>query len=73
MAERFARDHDRFAQIVARDALCLLARNLQRVREMLREILAVAGERRGFQPLPDRWIAQNADATGRQRCDNVRG
>ena len=37
------------------------------MREMLREILAVAGQRRGFQPLTDGGLADDADAARRNR------
>ena len=69
--ERLCRDNDRLAEMVMHDAPGLRARNPQRVREVLGEIFAAAGERRCLQPLAHRRIARKADTIKWKRSDNV--
>ena len=45
--------HDRFTQIVIGQAAGLNARNIQRLGELLRKTIAIAGQNGAFQPLAD--------------------
>ena len=66
-AQDFAGYDNRLTQFIARDTMCLVARNRQRAGELMREVVALAGEDRRFEVLADGRIVRHAACVRRER------
>src|ERR1700739_3222876 len=71
-AKRLGCDGDRFAEFVARDAACLLARYDKRTCKLARKILALARKHGRFEPAPNRWVMDDVGPLCRNRRHNMK-